>query len=114
MRFLFLFFLTITAITTCAQQSTSITGFQERIPSQNAELSCNPVTITRNMVIDSVSGFHNGFWIVKNNKTEKAFWTERFAKNSIGYLLLPGTYSVYPNLKADSDTASVTIWLRKK
>ena len=78
----------------------------------NAELRCNGITISRAMRIDSVSGFHNGFWIVRGTKTEKAFWTEKYVPDAKGYQLKPGTYFVYPNLRADVDTASVTIWLK--
>lgn len=90
----------------------SLTGCQERIPNFNAELRCEGLSLTRSMRIDSVSGFHNGFWIVKGSKTEKAFWTEQYLRTAIGYVLKPGTYYVYPNLRQDCDTASVTIWLK--
>ncbi len=97
-----------------AQSRVSITGTQQRMQAQNAKLSCSPVTLSRAMQGDSVSGFHNGFWIVKGGKTDKAFWTSRHVSSAIGYTMQPGTYTVYPNLPQASDTASVTIWLRKK
>ncbi len=93
-------------------QST-VTGYQQRVPGSNAELLCDGIRVDRALRIDSVAGFHNGFWIVKGTKTEKAFWTERYVPNAIGYVLKSGTYYVYPNLRQGSDTASVTIWLKK-
>lgn len=96
----------------CSAQ-VSISGYQERIPYSNARLRCDGLNIVRSMRIDSVSGFHNGFWIVRGAKTEKAFWSEKYVPDARGYVLRPGTYYVYPNLRADSDTASVTIWLKR-
>ncbi len=96
----------------CSAQ-VSLSGYQERIPYSNAQLRCEGLNIARAMRIDSVSGFHNGFWIVKGAKTEKAFWSEKYVPDAKGYLLRPGTYYVYPNLRTGIDTASVTIWLKR-
>jgi len=97
----------------CAAQ-TVVSGFQRRIPSENAELRCESLRIDRAMRIDSVSGYNNGFWIERNSKVEKAFWTQRYVQDAIGYVLTPGIYNVYPNLRQGVDTASVTIWLKKR
>ncbi|MCR5453679.1 MAG: hypothetical protein K6F33_01660 [Bacteroidales bacterium] len=98
--------------TVCAQQRITIDGYQERMPNANAELRCNGIRISRTMQIDSISGYHNGFWIVKGNRIEKAYWTLRHADSSIGYQLKPGFYYVYPNIILPSDTAHITLWLK--
>lgn len=97
-----------------AQNRKKIAGYQERIPGVNAELHCEGVRLTRSMVIDSISGWHSGFWITKGNKMEKACWNLRQVDSCIGYELKPGTYYVYPNLKSEYDTASITIWIKNK
>ena len=97
-----------------AQNRKTITGYQERMPGVNAEIHCDGVRLTRTMVIDSISGWHSGFWITKGNKMEKACWNLRQVDSCIGYELKPGTYYVYPNLKSEYDTASITIWMKDK
>jgi len=97
-----------------AQRRITVTGYQERIPNSNAELRCDGVRITRTMEIDSISGHHNGFWITKSGRIEKAYWSLRQATDSsIGYQLPPGFYYVYPNVILPADTAEVTLWLRE-
>lgn len=108
----FIFTMLLTFLVTVGLAQVRLTGYQERIPYFNAELRCDGLTIARAMRIDSVSGFHNGFWIVRGSKTEKAFWTGKYVPDAIGYIIKPGTYYVYPNLHQDCDTASVTIWLK--
>ena len=66
-------------LTVMAQRRVTVTGYQERIPNANAELRCDGVRITRTMEIDSISGYHNGFWITKSGRIEKAYWTLRQA-----------------------------------
>ena len=98
-----------------AQKRITVSGYQERIPNSNAELRCDGVRISRTMEIDSISGYHNGFWITKSGRIEKAYWTLRQATDSsIGYQLTPGFYYVYPNVILPSDTATITLWLREK
>ena len=97
-----------------AQRRVTVTGYQERIPNANAELRCDGVRISRTMEIDSISGYHNGFWITKSGRIEKAFWTLRHSDSCIGYELTPGFYYVYPNVVLPSDTATITLWLREK
>lgn len=97
-----------------AQKRITVSGYQERIPNSNAELRCDGVRITRTMEIDSISGYHNGFWITKSGRIEKAYWTLRHSDSCIGYQLTPGFYYVYPNVILPSDTAEVTLWLRER
>ena len=97
-----------------AQKRVALDGYQERFPGANAELRCEGIRITRPMLIDSISGYHNGFWITKGNSIEKAYWTLRLADSCIGYELKPGFYRVFPNIVLPSDTASITLWLKEK
>jgi len=97
-----------------AQKRITVSGSQERIPNSNAELRCDGIRITRTMEIDSISGYHNGFWITKSGRIEKAYWTLRHSDSCIGYELKPGFYHVYPNVILPSDTATITLWLREK
>ena len=100
--------------TAMSQTRITVDGYQERIPNANAELRCDGVRITRTMQIDSISGYHNGFWITKNGRIEKAYWTLRMSDSCIGYELKPGFYHVYPNVVLPSDTAKITLWLQEK
>ena len=97
-----------------AQRRITVDGYQERHPNANATLHCDGVRIARTMEIDSISGYHNGFWIVKGNLIEKAYWTLRMSDSCIGYELKPGFYQVYPNVILTSDTAHITLWLKEK
>jgi hypothetical protein len=51
-------------------------------------------------------------WNKKNGKSEKAFWTEKQTTDAIGYKLTKGEYQVFPNIKSDENSASVTIKLQ--
>ncbi len=97
-----------------SQKRITVSGYQERIPNSNAELRCDGVRISRTMEIDSISGYHNGFWITKSGRIEKAYWTFQHSDSCIGYELKPGFYYVYPNVILPSDTATITLWLREK
>ena len=99
-------------VTTAAAQQIVISGTQQRILGSNAELSSEKVKISKTMTIVSVTGNNNGFWIVKNGKSEKAFWTEKQTTDAVGYKLTKGEYQVFPNIKSDEKSASVTIKLQ--
>lgn len=99
-------------IATAAAQQVVISGSQQRFPGRNAELSSQKVKIKKTMTIVSVTGNNNGFWITKNGKSEKAFWTEKQTTDAIGYKLTKGEYQVFPNIKSDDNSASVTIKLQ--
>ena len=99
-------------VTTAAAQQIVISGTQQRIPGRNAELSSLKVKISKTMTIVSVTGNNNGFWIMKNGKSEKAFWTEKQTSDAVGYKLTKGEYQVFPNIKNDENSASVTIKLQ--
>lgn len=108
-------FLLILAALICFAISASaqvvISGTQKRHIGQNAELVSQKVKINRTMTIVSVTGHHNGFWITKNGKSEKAFWTEKTAADAVGYKLIKGEYQVYPNIRQGENEANVTLKL---
>lgn len=114
MKRLMAIILVLIPLTAMAQKRITVSGYQERIPNSNAELRCDGVRISRTMEIDSISGYHNGFWITKSGRIEKAYWTLRHSDSCIGYELKPGFYYVYPNVILPSDTARITLWLREK
>ena len=93
-------------------QILTVIGYQERIPDNNAELRCKAITLKKTMTIISVEGTHNGFWIMRNNKPEKAFWGIKHSEKAIGEKLKTGTYLFYPNLQPNSDSAYVEIKLK--
>lgn len=110
-KYLLSAFLLFTIINVNAQVL-SVIGYQERIPENNAELRCKGITLRKTMTIIAVEGNHNGFWIMYNNKPEKAFWGVNHAEKAVGEKLKAGTYHFYPNLKPDSDSAYVEIKLK--
>lgn len=114
MKRLMAIILVLIPLAAMAQKRITVSGYQERIPNSNAELRCDGVRISRTMEIDSISGYHNGFWITKSGRIEKAYWTLRHSDSCIGYELKPGFYYVYPNVILPSDTARITLWLREK
>ncbi|MBQ3688436.1 MAG: hypothetical protein II937_01055 [Bacteroidales bacterium] len=99
-------------------QRLEIKGFQYRQEESDAVLECEGIKISRTMVIDSVSCNCDGFWVMKgkekSKKPVKAFWSEKSVKRAIGYELKPETYFIYPNIKEDSMTGEVTVWLKRK
>ncbi len=99
-------------IATASAQQVVISGSQQRFPGRNAELSSQKAKISKTMTIVSVTGSNNGFWIMKNGKSEKAFWTEKQTNDAVGYKLTKGEYQVFPNIKSDEKTATVTIKLQ--
>ncbi|MBP5503643.1 MAG: hypothetical protein IKR94_04740 [Bacteroidales bacterium] len=99
-------------IATAVAQQVEISGTQRRLSGRNAELESQKVKIAKTMTIVSVTGNNNGFWITKNGKSEKAFWTEKQTSDAVGYKLSKGEYQVFPNLKTDENLATVTIKLK--
>ena len=97
-----------------AQTRLAVDGYQIRVPEANAELHCDGFKVARTMVIDSISGHHNGFWITKAGRIEKAYWSRQHSDSCIGYVLKPGFYYVYPNIVLPSDTAKITLWLKER
>jgi hypothetical protein len=90
-------------------QVTKLVGEQIRTPdSDKVELKCIPVKITKTMQIDKVTGNNDGFWIQKDSETIYKF---KDMKEPIGIRLKPGTYYVYPNLKANQREAQVEVSL---
>ena len=90
-------------------QVTKLVGEQIRISdSGKVELKCIPVKITKTMQIDKVTGNNDGFWIQKDSETIYKF---KDMKDPIGIRLNPGTYYVYPNLKANQREAQVEVSL---
>ena len=93
-------------------QSITISGTQKRVQGGNAQLESKTVSISKTLTIISVTGNHNGFWIVKNGKSAKAFWNEKQSVDAVGYKLTKGDYQVYPNIKTGENQADVTIKLQ--
>ena len=91
-------------------QNVTLSGTQTRgAAGKNAELKSNPVKSTKTMKITAVSGECEGFWIVKDNIKVHTFWDN---KKPVGTKLKPGAYYVYPNLKKNLNTGSVTLSLQ--
>lgn len=93
-------------------QTYTLSGSQTKgVAGSNAKLECNPVKITKNVKIISISGSNNGFWISKDGVTVKTFWKPN-DPSAKGLLLKPGNYWIYPNLKQNQSKATVTIKLQ--
>ena len=91
-------------------QTVKISGTQTKgSAGKNAELKCNPVSITKTMSITKIEGDCQGLWIVKDNLIIHKFWNN---KAPLGTKLAPGTYYIYPNLKQRKNTATVTVTLQ--
>jgi len=88
-------------------QTIKVTATQSKgSAGKNAELKCNPISLTKSMKILKIEGDCQGLWIVKDNKIIHKFWDN---KSPLGTVLAAGTYYVYPNLKPNSNNASVTV-----
>ncbi len=72
------------------------------------ELSCTPVKISKTMKITEVEGNCVGFWIQKGSETVHKFTN---LKDPVGTILQPGTYYVYPYIKADANKAHIKVTL---
>ncbi len=95
---------------TLSAQTVKISGTQTKgSAAKNAELKCNPVTIAKTMTITKIEGDCQGFWIVKGSDIVHRFYDN---KAPMGTKLAAGTYYIYPNLKPNKATASVTVSLK--
>ncbi|MCB9016174.1 MAG: hypothetical protein H6541_10300 [Lentimicrobiaceae bacterium] len=91
-------------------QNVTISGTQNKgNAGKNAELKSTPVKITKDMKIITATGDCEGFWIVKDNAIVHQFYN---LEKPIGTILKPGTYYIYPNLKRNMTSASITITLK--
>jgi hypothetical protein len=104
-------FVAIAAISVSAQNVT-LTGTQKAgRAGNNAILDGKAVTIKTNMQIKTVNCDGDGFWISTNAGVLKRFPD---AKAAVGYVLKPGTYYAYPNLKHRQTYAKVELILTPK
>ncbi|MCX6161726.1 MAG: hypothetical protein NTV87_10410 [Ignavibacteriae bacterium] len=95
-------------------QSVTLSGTQIKKAGANSELKSNIVTLTVNHKIISQSGTHDGFWIARNEDAKiYAFYfiSGVLSPNPINFVLKPGSYTVYPNIKTGKTDASVTLKL---
>ncbi|MEA2041408.1 MAG: hypothetical protein U9N85_02495 [Bacteroidota bacterium] len=93
-------------------QNYSISGTQAKgHAGQNASLKCTAVKITQTVSAYKVEGNNAGFWILKDGGTFKKFWTEN-DPNVKALSFTPGTYYVYPNIKANQNSAIVKLYLK--
>lgn len=72
------------------------------------------ITLTVAHKIISQSGNHDGFWIARtDDATIYAFYyiDGVLSPNAINFVLKPGSYMVYPNVKTGKTEASVTLKL---
>ncbi len=76
--------------------------------SKNAGLECTPVTINEVMQVHQVVCDGAGFWIATKNGVVASFPD---AADAIGYVLKPGVYMAYPNLKQGQTIAKVEVRL---
>ncbi len=107
----FLFLLVLTTMAVSAQ-TVSITGTQKAgAAGINADLKCNPVKIDQTMYIYNVEGDCAGFWISTQSGVFVTFESMEKAKN---YVLKPGVYYVFPNLRQGQSNAKVTVHLKSK
>jgi hypothetical protein len=107
--FLFAFVFAVLAV---SAQTVSITGTQKAgAAGINADLKCNPVKIDQTMYIFNVEGDCAGFWISTKNGVLITFESMEKALN---YVLKPGVYYVFPNLRQGQATAKVTVHLKTK
>lgn len=96
-----------------ARGQTQLYGEQTRGEGKNAELTCEPLIVTETVKITNVEGDNSGFWIEDKNSTIQSFFKEEaeFFPEAVGFVLQPGKYWVYPNLKDKQEKATVTITL---
>jgi hypothetical protein len=105
----FLFVIFAAATFTLSAQKVVISGTQTAgTAGSNARLSSDAVTITEIMSVGSIDCDCAGFWIATEDKIIKKFPD---AGAAVGYVLKPGTYMVYPNLRQGQTTAKVEVRL---
>ncbi len=91
---------------------TSLSGTQTRgSAGNNAELSCTPINLAKTVTINKVTGDNAGFWIQKDGVAIMKFWNPN-DQGVIGKKLDKGTYYVFPNLKANHNKATVTLYFK--
>ena len=75
----------------------------------NNQLICKSLKIEKAVKVIKVEGDCNGYWIQKDNIT-----VHKFSKpeKSIGLVLKPGKYTVYPELKPKQKKAKITLTLK--
>jgi len=90
-------------------------GEQTRGTNKNAELSCKALIITEQVEIISIEGDNAGFWIENKSATVQSFFKDgdNFFPEAKGYILEPGKYWIYPNLKDNQTKATVKVILTK-
>ncbi len=96
-------------------QEIYLSGEQKRGTGQNAELVCEAIIITDQMQISIIEGDNAGFWIANESATIQSFFKEgtEFFPPAKGFILEPGKYWVYPNLRDNQEKATVKITLLK-
>jgi len=90
-------------------------GEQTRGTDKNAELTCKALIITEQVEITKIEGDNAGFWIENKSATVQSFFKDEgeFFPEAIGYILEPGKYWIYPNLKDEQKKATIKITLTK-
>ncbi|PLX01341.1 MAG: hypothetical protein C0595_14960 [Marinilabiliales bacterium] len=89
----------------------TITGEQTKsIADTNTSLVCKTLKLSHSAKITKAEGNCAGYWIQKGNITIHNF---KKPERSIGTVLKPGSYTVYPELKPRQTKASITITLEE-
>lgn len=89
----------------------TIKGEQTKsVADTNTSLVCKTLKLSHSVKITKAEGNCNGFWIQKGNITIHNF---KRAERSIGTVLKPGSYTVYPELKPRQYKASITLTLKE-
>lgn len=95
---------------TIAQQIV-LYGEQIRGNVENAVLKSEPVILTKSAKIINIEGENDGFWINSEMGLVQAFYRKdnKFEPKTQGFVLHPGKYWVYPNLKSNQNKATIKI-----
>jgi len=110
-KFFFIFCILVLFSSFVFSQTYSISGTQTKgSEGSNAKLLGASVKITHQVVIKNVEGENAGFWISTNGNVISKYVMSN-DPSAIGFVLNPGIYNVYPNLKPNQQTATVTIKL---
>ncbi|PLX13909.1 MAG: hypothetical protein C0598_02570 [Marinilabiliales bacterium] len=89
----------------------TVTGEQTKSKvDTNTSLVCKTLKLSKSLKIIKAEGNCDGFWIQKGNITIHNF---KKMERSIGTVLKPGSYTVYPELKPRHNKASITITLKE-
>lgn len=76
----------------------------------NTSLICKTLKLTHSVKIIKAEGNCDGYWIQKGNITIHNF---KKPERSIGTVLKPGSYTVYPELKPRQNKASIKLTLEE-